>query len=194
MQGTNQLRKKALCIGINYLGHKGLHPLKGSVNDAHEVEKLLRDYYGYKPENIVILTDDNNEAARRPTRENIIKAMKELVKDAKPNDYLFFHYSGHGYRIHDDNGDESDKWDEAINPVDCMEKQESGQIVGYITDDEMHDIMVKPLPAGCRLTAIIDSCCSGTALDLPYVYSTGGEVKGVEPGNKSSFIPMILQS
>lgn len=42
MQGTNQLRKKALCIGINYLGHKGLHPLKGSVNDAHEVEKLLR--------------------------------------------------------------------------------------------------------------------------------------------------------
>lgn len=54
--------------------------------------------------------------------------MKELVKDAKPNDYLFFHCapseallisvsyntsdSGHGYRIHDDNGDESDQWDE----------------------------------------------------------------------------------
>jgi hypothetical protein len=41
----------------------------------------------------------------------------------------------------------------------------------------MHDIMVKPLPPGCRLTAIFDSCHSGTALDLPYVYSTKGAVK-----------------
>lgn len=38
---------------------------------------LIRtDYYGYKPENIVILTDDNNEAARRPTRENIVSLMQ----------------------------------------------------------------------------------------------------------------------
>jgi hypothetical protein len=41
----------------------------------------------------------------------------------------------------------------------------------------MHDIMVKPLPAGCRLTAIFDSCHSGSALDLPYIYSTEGKVK-----------------
>jgi hypothetical protein len=37
--------------------------------------------------------------------------------------------------------------------------------------------MVKPLPPGCRLTAIFDSCHSGTALDLPYVYSTEGKIK-----------------
>lgn len=41
----------------------------------------------------------------------------------------------------------------------------------------MHDIMVKPLPKGCRLTAIFDSCHSGTVLDLPYVYSTKGQIK-----------------
>lgn len=35
----------------------------------------------------------------------------------------------------------------------------------------MHDIMVKPLPAGCRLTAIFDSCHSGSSLDLPYIVS-----------------------
>lgn len=27
---------------------------------------------------------------------------------------------------------------------------------GHITDDEMHDIMVKALPPGCRMTAIFD--------------------------------------
>jgi len=32
----------------------------------------------------------------------------------------------------------------------------------------MHDTMVKPLPPGCRLTSIFDSCHSGSALDLPY--------------------------
>jgi hypothetical protein len=41
----------------------------------------------------------------------------------------------------------------------------------------MHDIMVRPLPRGCRLTAIFDSCHSGTALDLPYIYSTQGSIK-----------------
>ena len=34
----------------------------------------------------------------------------------------------------------------------------------------MHDIMVKKLPAGCRLTAIFDCCHSGSALSLPYEY------------------------
>jgi hypothetical protein len=34
-----------------------------------------------------------------------------------------------------------------------------------------HDMLVKPLPAGCRLTAIFDSCHSGTVMDLPYVVS-----------------------
>jgi metacaspase-1 len=34
----------------------------------------------------------------------------------------------------------------------------------------MHDIMVHPLPVGCRLTAIFDCCHSGSALSLPYEY------------------------
>lgn len=41
----------------------------------------------------------------------------------------------------------------------------------------MHDIMVKSLRPGVRLTAIFDSCHSGTALDLPYIYSTQGVLK-----------------
>jgi len=36
---------------------------------------------------------------------------------------------------------------------------------------------VNPLQPGVRLTAIFDSCHSGSALDLPYLYSTQGVVK-----------------
>ena len=41
----------------------------------------------------------------------------------------------------------------------------------------MHNILVKPLQPGVRLTAIFDSCHSGSALDLPYIYSTQGVLK-----------------
>lgn len=51
------------------------------------------------------------------------------------------------------------------------------RVAGHIVDDDMHAIMVRPLRPGVRLTAIFDSCHSGTALDLPYVYSTQGILK-----------------
>ena len=50
-------------------------------------------------------------------------------------------------------------------------------MAGHIVDDEMHRIMVRSLQPGVRLTAIFDSCHSGSALDLPYIYSTQGVLK-----------------
>lgn len=44
-------------------------------------------------------------------------------------------------------------------------------------DDELHHRVVSPLQAGVRLTAIFDSCHSGSCLDLPYIYSTKGVLK-----------------
>ncbi|KAJ3519020.1 hypothetical protein NM688_g9362 [Phlebia brevispora] len=73
--------------------------------------------------------------------------------------------------LKDKDGDEVDGWDEVIFPVDYKK-------TGVITDDEMHKLMVKPLPTGCRLTALFDSCHSGSVLDLPYLYHTNGRVKG----------------
>ena len=77
---------------------------------------------------------------------------------------------GHGGQTKDLEGDDADGYDEVIYPVDFRQ-------TSHITDDEMHRIMVQPLPAGVRLTAIFDSCHSATALDLPYVYSTQGMIK-----------------
>lgn len=37
--------------------------------------------------------------------------------------------------------------------------------------------MVQPLPAGCRITCIFDSCHSGTVLDLPFTYKCSGEIE-----------------
>ncbi len=40
------------------------------------------------------VTDDQQNPMSQPTTQNILRAMLWLVKDARPNDSLFFHYSG----------------------------------------------------------------------------------------------------
>ncbi|KEZ43577.1 hypothetical protein SAPIO_CDS4502 [Scedosporium apiospermum] len=160
--------RKALLIGINYFGQRG--QLRGCINDVRNMSAYLVTHFGYKREDMVILTDDQQNPMSQPTKQNILRAMHWLVKDARPNDALFFHYSGHGGQTKDLDGDEVDGYDEVIYPVDFRQ-------TGHITDDEMHRIMVQPLQAGVRLTAIFDSCHSGTALDLPYIYSTQGIMK-----------------
>ncbi|KAI9147852.1 Metacaspase-1B [Paramyrothecium foliicola] len=161
-------RRKGLLIGINYFGQRG--QLRGCINDVRNMTAYLVEHFGYKREDMVILTDDQQNPMSQPTKQNILRAMHWLVKDARPNDSLFFHYSGHGGQTKDLDGDEPDGYDEVIYPVDFRQ-------TGHITDDEMHRIMVSPLQAGVRLTAIFDSCHSGTALDLPYIYSTQGILK-----------------
>lgn len=46
----------------------------------------------------------------------------------------------------------------------------------------MNELIVKPLPLGCRLTVIFDCCNSGSALDLLYMYGpTGHILDGASP-------------
>jgi len=161
--------KKALLIGINYFGSP--YQLKGCINDVKNIKKVLLTKFGFSDssDKMVILTDDQKDPLKIPTRKNMINAMKWLVHDCKPGDSLFFHFSGHGSQVKDTDGDEVDGYDETILPVDY---KKNGQIV----DDEMNAIMVRPLPEGVRLTAIFDSCHSGTALDLPYIYGDDGKL------------------
>ncbi|KAK4960400.1 Ca(2+)-dependent cysteine protease [Elasticomyces elasticus] len=161
-------RRKALLIGINYFSQRG--QLRGCINDVKNMSTYLNQHFGYKREDMVTLTDDQQSAMSQPTKANILRAMHWLVKDARPNDSLFFHYSGHGGQTKDLDGDEEDGYDEVIYPVDFRQ-------AGHIVDDEMHRVMVSPLQPGVRLTAIFDSCHSGSALDLPYIYSTQGVLK-----------------
>ncbi|ORZ24008.1 peptidase C14, caspase domain-containing protein [Absidia repens] len=161
-----QGRKRALLIGINYFRTK--NELRGCINDVHNVKSFLIQLYNFREEDMVILTDDQSDPRFIPTKQNMISGMQWLVANAQPND------SGHGGSVKDQDGDEDDGFDETIYPVD--HDRYPGQ-TGQIVDDEMNAIMVQRLPRGCRLTAIFDSCHSGTALDLPYVYSTQGAVK-----------------
>ena len=85
-------RRKALLVGINYFGQDG--ELRGCINDVKNMTAYLNNHFGYKREDMVTLTDDQHNPMSQPTKANILRAMHWLVKDARPNDSLFFHYSG----------------------------------------------------------------------------------------------------
>jgi len=161
--------RKALFIGINYFGTNA--ELRGCINDVKNVSQLVCQRFGFQ--NCLYLTDDQQDQSKKPTYDNIINAMRWLTDGAKPGDSLFFHYSGHGGTAKDSETDEIDGFDETILPLDYTS---SGQIV----DDVIYANLVKPLPKGCRLTAVFDSCHSGTVMDLPYTYQCDGNVEVIE--------------
>jgi len=166
-------------IGINYFGTKA--ELKGCINDVKNVKAfLMKNGFPDTPEAMTVLTDDSKSM---PTKGNIMAACGWLVKDAQVGDCLFFHYSGHGGQQEDKDGDEADGYDETILPCDYQKN-------GMIVDDDLHTILVKPLKQGIRFTAVFDSCHSGTALDLPFVYKATGTYQG--PVSKSQIGSSVL--
>jgi hypothetical protein len=123
-----------------------------------------------------------------------------------------FVFSGHGAKIRDDDWDEEkDGYDETLVPVDYQEE-------GMIRDDDLYDILIKPLPEGVHMTCIMDCCHSGkvviisflffdfvqgfffsswylsfagTVLDLPYVFKANGQFEQMEIDEKFDFDKLL---
>ncbi|KAK9060301.1 hypothetical protein SSX86_021005 [Deinandra increscens subsp. villosa] len=113
-------RKRAVLCGVTYKGHK--KTLTASVNNVKNMCSLLLKL-GFPNASIHILTEDESDPARIPTRRNIETAIA----------------------------------------VACQSSS------GKILDDEVNAMLVKPLPHGATLHCIMDTCFSGTLLDLPFL-------------------------
>lgn len=150
-------RKRAVLIGINYVGQQG--ELRGCHNDVANMAKYLQERQSFSQSDMVILMDDGKHTS--PTKQNILNAFSRVASQSKGGDVVFVHYSGHGGRVKDNGRDEADGYDETLIPLDF-------QKAGQIRDDQVLQKLVAPMPAGVTLTCLMDSCHSGTVLDLPY--------------------------
>ncbi|KAG0501471.1 hypothetical protein HPP92_001543 [Vanilla planifolia] len=165
--------KKAVLIGCNYPGTKA--ELKGCVNDVRRMHRCLVERYGFDEGDIEVLID-TDRSFTQPTGANIRSAISRLIRSAKPGDFLFVHYSGHGTRVPAETGDDDDTgFDECIVPCD----------MNLITDDDFREL-VDDLPKGCRLTVVSDSCHSG-GLIQNVKEQIGESTKRDEEQNESEF-------
>ncbi|CAE7209927.1 pca1 [Symbiodinium natans] len=154
-------RRKSLLVGINYFGTQ--NELHGCVSDVQRMLPLL-DQLGF-PSNaesrrVMVDTPDWPQQLH-PTLANMRQGIAWLTQDAQPGDSLLFHYSGHGGRMPRTDG--RSEFHETLCPVDM-------DAAGMLLDSELFETLVRPLPSGCRLTCILDSCHSGGVLDLPFIF------------------------
>ncbi|MBW4441639.1 MAG: caspase family protein [Plectolyngbya sp. WJT66-NPBG17] len=81
-------RKLALLVGINQYRNISLN---GCLTDIELQKALLVHRFGFQPSDIVVLTN------QKATRSQIETAFTEhLIRQAKPNDVVVFHFSGFG--------------------------------------------------------------------------------------------------
>lgn len=143
--------KRALLIGINY---SGANKLYGCIMDIIQMQGVLIDAYGFKPEEIMILRDD--DPSNMPTKARILGAFDSLVQ-ANPQ-CVYIHYSGHGTNTVDASRDEADGRDECIVPCDYA-------TAGIITDDIINASLKRLRGSGLT---VFDCCRSGTIMDWPF--------------------------
>nr|GEV60152.1 hypothetical protein [Tanacetum cinerariifolium] len=98
-------KKRAVLCGVTYRGHKKTLP--ASVNNVRSMHQLLLKL-GFPNSSIRILTEEEADPNRSPTRRNILMAIEWLMKGCRSGDSLVFYYAGHGSHVVDYNGDEKD--------------------------------------------------------------------------------------
>src|SRR5262245_22260673 len=148
--GTTQGTSRALLIGIQTYTQLGEDwwNLDGPANDIALVHHVLIDRLGFTEKNIVLLQD------RAATRAAIAGAFKRLIKDTKPGDRVYIHYSGHGSSVPDVNGDEgARRKDSTIVPVDGW-----GQGGFQILDDEVAVWLDRLLDKTPDVMFVVDAC------------------------------------
>jgi hypothetical protein len=152
-------RKRLLIVTINYTGTE--FELDGCNNDGTNLKRALRN----EAFDEVLVLSDAATSRVKPTRKAIIEAMRWLVHGSRDGDSLYMHYSGHGSYKRDKSGDEVDKRDETIVPLDFRQTSQ-------ILDDEIYENLVVPISnLDVYLMCTFDCCHSGTGCDLQYTYS-----------------------
>ncbi|MBI3752633.1 MAG: SUMF1/EgtB/PvdO family nonheme iron enzyme [Deltaproteobacteria bacterium] len=132
----SEMRYYALIIGSN--NYKNLPKLKTAINDAKEVERILKSQYGFETK---LLID--------ATRNEILTSINDFRKKLGSNDNLLIYYAGHG--VFDKTADRA-YW----LPVNAQKDDP----VDWISATDITD-NIKRI-ASNHILIISDSCYSGT--------------------------------
>ena len=152
---------RALLVGIGKYDRMktGWNVIHGD-NDVALLRPLLQKR-GFS--DIVAIT---NEQA---TKARVVCELNAIAERCQSGDNVYFHFSGHGQPIRDDNGDEgrSKKYDESIIPYDaCRDSRKmNGKYNGqyHLIDDELCpllDSIKRKLGPDGELFVAVDACFS----------------------------------
>lgn len=159
--GAAMAETRALLVGVSDYENDvpGLTDLRGPANDV----RLMRDVLGRRGVSDIRVLADGVEG--RPTRDAILTALAGLATDAEEGDFVYLHFSGHGTRQADPEGDETDGQDEVFLAADTGRAAPgAGRIPGAIVDDELGRAVAAIRAKGADVWLVLDSCHAGSGL------------------------------
>lgn len=171
---AQDVQRLALIVAVGDYAPKTNWKSLNSGNDIELITASLQSQ-GFLKKDILVLRDDQTNKA------NITRHFKEhLIDQVKSGDITFFHFSGHGQQIIDQNNDEKDGYDEALVPYDSPQRFEAGVYEGeqLIRDDELNQWLLqlqRKLGNTGQVLVLLDACHSGTAT-RGYAPSRGSNV------------------
>ena len=89
--------KRAVLVGCTTYDHNPTKNLKGGTNDVALLAESLKRHYQFAETDLVRLVEGHGEKTR-PTRKNIIAAIRQLIDDSRPQDQALIYLAGHGSR------------------------------------------------------------------------------------------------
>ena len=112
-----------------------------------------------------LFTDITTLVNSEATKSEIVKSIKDLTKRAQRGDIVYIHFSGHGQRVTDVDGDEADGWDESWIPYDAyLEYCDKDRGEHHLVDDELNELLLdlrKQVGSQGCIVVVVDACHSG---------------------------------
>jgi len=165
---NTKVRKDALVVGVGEYKNN-VETLFGVEKDVKKITSLLNHFNVNK-----ITTLEDSRATLRNVKKEFYKYIHSR-KNARGNIFIFY-YSGHGVQVVDENGDESDKKDEATALYDFEIDCNKHITKGVLLDDELSILLAQ---IKSKKILIFDKCHSGSSHRAynPFVKSINGDYK-----------------
>lgn len=153
--------RRALVIGIGEYEDPAWVRINGDMDVTLVVDMLKPN--GFR--DIVTL------AQKEATKSAIVREFKALAERCAEGDTVYIHFSGHGQRMTDIDGDEEDGWDESWIPYDAYRKycdQDHGE--KHLSDDEVGVLLMnirKKVGVSGLIAVVVDACHAGDSTRKP---------------------------
>jgi len=199
------MKKLALTIGISYMGSKHLTHLDGAISISHNLSKFLAEQQEYDVTNMNDMEYLINSPLY-PSRENIVRQLIQICKNASDGDLIMISYLGHGIMYNcpenvsnktqggkqmiNDLLQKFDKNDEPIVPADFIPSTRRNSLKNNQLN-QIFSVYLKNKP-NTRVFMLLDCLHNKQVTDLRYTYNYDGDSFNSFDNNIPQFIDSRL--
>ena len=176
--------RRALVIGVGEYKDPAWDRINAD-NDINYVTDMLGDFHF---DDVTVLR--NSQA----TKQSITRAFDSLCNRSDKGDIIYIHFSGHGQRVKDLDGDEEDGYDESWVPYDAYNEccaEDRGE--KHLIDDEVHQMLSSlrsKVGEEGQILVLVDACHSGKSTRA----LNGEQPEYVCRGARNEFVPTHVLS